>query len=184
MIRTARLLPPLLLLPALLAGCGTEKAGKADAGSARPSSAAPHPDRAALEARVEAMGIAPDLVYVTRAPGFTLAQQSVGVNGDDGFSAAYWAEGGAVLHLYVDRPAHAGRPAYAVAKKGCVVRLSGEHVPGAVLRAALRAVHRPSTAELAALLPPSAPAPTGPVRRGDLPSTGDGAPDNSVTEGG
>ncbi|MCS0602119.1 membrane lipoprotein [Streptomyces sp. LP11] len=145
-----------------------------------PSTAAP--GRAELESRIRALGIAPELVRVTHAPGFTPAQQSVGANGDDGFSVAYRAEDGAVPHRYADRPAFAGHHAHQVTRGDCVVWLSGEHVSDGILRAALAAVHRPSTAEPAALLPSSAPAavPTGPVRRGDLPAQGDGEPDNRV----
>ena len=99
MIRTLtlRALSPLLLLPVLLlTGCGTEKAG---AGASTPTA-----DQAELDARARALGIAPELVYVTEVPGFTLAQQSVGVSGDDGFSASYWSrKTGAVLRLWVDR---------------------------------------------------------------------------------
>ncbi|MFI9246713.1 membrane lipoprotein [Streptomyces sp. NPDC053086] len=197
MIRTVRALPLLLLLPALLTACGTEKAdggtgktgagaGKtADAGEVRESASAV-PGRAGLDARLRALGIAPELVYVTDAPGFTLAQQSVGVNGDDGFSVAYWAKNGAVLHLYAERGSAAGCPegyACLAPAKGQVVRISGEKVAPAVIRSAADAVHRPTPAELAGLLPP-APTATAPVARGDLPSYGDGAPDNSVGEGG
>ncbi|MEU2060281.1 membrane lipoprotein [Streptomyces sp. NPDC013455] len=196
MIRTPRALP-LLLLPALLTACGTGKAdaghprtpapsaSEADAGHTRtPSpgvSEAPDPD-----GRLRALGIAPELVYVTDVPGFTLARQSVGVNGDDGFSVAYWAKGGAVLHLYAERGSAADCPERHVCRapaKGQVVRLYGEKVPPEVLRRAADAVRRPARAELAAILPP-APTATAPVERGDLPSYGDGAPDNSVGQGG
>ncbi|MFF5549011.1 membrane lipoprotein [Streptomyces olivaceoviridis] len=191
MIRTVRVLPLLLFLPVLLTACGTEKADTGDArdpasadtrGPASPSSV----PRAELDARLRASGIAPELVYVTDVPGFTLAQQSVGVNGDDGFSAAYWAENGAVLHLYAERGSAADCPegsACVAPAKGRVVRIIGEKVAADVLREAADAVRRPAPAELAALLPP-APTATAPVRRGDLPSYGDGAPDNSVGEGG
>ncbi|WP_371544689.1 hypothetical protein OG266_09840 [Streptomyces sp. NBC_00554] len=82
---------PLLLLPMLLAACGDEKAGAAA-------------DPAELSARARALGVAPELVYVIEAPGFTVAQQSVGVYGNDGFSSAYWSQKtGAQIHLYVDR---------------------------------------------------------------------------------
>ncbi|MFE5256565.1 hypothetical protein [Streptomyces coelicoflavus] len=96
MIRHARVLPVLLLAPLLLTACGSEKA---DAGA--PSGA---PGEGELAVRAQAMGVAPELVYVTEAPGFTLAQQSVGVLGDDGFSAT-WVDGGtnALLRLAVDR---------------------------------------------------------------------------------
>ncbi|MEU2332512.1 membrane lipoprotein [Streptomyces sp. NPDC006654] len=176
MIRAVRALSPLLLAAALLTGCGTEKAGSGAAG--------PPADPAEIGARARALGIAPELVYVTRAPGFTLARQSVGVQGDDGFSAAYTDSTGAVIHLYTDRPRHAGHHRYEVTKKDCVVWLEGEgDVSAAVLGKALHAVHRPSAGELGALLPTPDPAFTDgePVRRGDLPTNGDGgAPDNSV----
>ncbi|MEU0331901.1 membrane lipoprotein [Streptomyces sp. NPDC006193] len=203
MVRAARALPLLPLLPALLTGCGAEKADtKADTGtqpSKRPAAERPArtpgpaaPERTALDARLRAMGIAPELVHVTGVPGFTLARQSVGVNGDDGFSAAYWAPGGAVLRLYTERGTADDCPDGWVCRspaQGQVVRISGEKVPREVLRRAADAVHRPSAAELAALLPP-APAPpassaaTVPVERGDLPPDGDGAPGDGVGRGG
>jgi hypothetical protein len=99
MFRTTRALLPLALLPLLLTACGTEKVV---VGGREPL--APPPDRAELQARAEAMGFAPGLVYVTEAPGFTLARQSVGVYGGDGFSAAYWSRrNSAQLLLLVDR---------------------------------------------------------------------------------
>ncbi|MFD9508397.1 hypothetical protein [Streptomyces mirabilis] len=213
MIRPVRvlLLPVVLLFPLLLAGCGTQKAG---AGTGVDSSASVAvPSRAELDARVSALGIAPELVYVTKAPGFTLAQQSVGVYGDDGFSGVYWAqETNAQIQLSVERGTMTarscpkqpvggmagertvcerggdawyrvggGRHEYALVEKGHVLKVSGDStkVTRAVLRSALHSAHRPSDAELAAVLPPARTA-TAPVERGDLPSTGDGAPDNEV----
>ncbi|MEU0116486.1 hypothetical protein ABZ137_23025 [Streptomyces bobili] len=89
MIRTVRLLP-VLLGTVLLTGCGSERADEAD------------PAELALRAR--ASGIAPELVYTTDAPGHTLAQQSVGVYGDDGFSATYVSrQKGTQVQLTVDR---------------------------------------------------------------------------------
>ncbi|MEU9246331.1 membrane lipoprotein [Streptomyces sp. NPDC048385] len=179
MIRAVRVLPPLLLATALLTGCGTEQAGPGASGDSG-APAAP----AELASRAAASGMAPELVYVTDAPGFTLARQSVGVQGDDGFSAAYTDRTGAVIHLYTDRPRHAGHHKYEVDKKDCVVWLEGEGgVSGAVLGKALRAVRRPTAGELGTLLPAPDPAFTDdqPVRRGDLPTNGDGGPpDNSV----
>ncbi len=192
MIRAARALPLLLLLPALLTACGTEKersgpgpaasgSGRAAAGSTRePASAAP--GQADMDERLRALGIAPELVYVTEVPGFTLAQQSIGVNGDDGFSVAYWAKDGAVLHLYAERGSAADCPEGHVCRapeKGQVVRVYGEKVAADVLRRAADAIHRPAPEELVPLLPSPRTA-TAPVERGDLPSYGDGAPDNSV----
>ncbi|MFH9662078.1 membrane lipoprotein [Streptomyces sp. NPDC017248] len=205
MIRAARALPLLLLVPALLTACGTEKAdpgdvtagagtrttgtgagtGKAAAGGARASASAA-PGQAELDERLRALGIAPELVYVTDVPGFTPAQQSLGVNGDDGFSLSYWARNGAVLHLYAERGSAADCPEGYVClapAKGHVVRISGEKTAPGVLRRAADAVHRPAPTELAGLLPPPRTA-TAPVERGDLPPYGDGAPDNSVGEGG
>jgi hypothetical protein len=207
MTRRLRVLP-LVLLPVLLAGCGTEKAGDAaSGGTANPTE---------LAARASALGIAPELVYVTESPGFTLAQQSVGVLGDDGFSAAYSSKNGAVIQLYVERgtmtaatcPKQAvagvagehttcvrdgqfwyrtggGQTEYAKPEKGHVVRVEAEEgkVTREVLRKAAQSVHRPSESELAGLLPPARTA-TAPVKRGDLPSNGDGAPNNDVGTGG
>ncbi|MFE7838171.1 hypothetical protein ACFU53_19585 [Streptomyces sp. NPDC057474] len=98
MLRTARVLLPLAFLPLLLTACGTEKVVVAGREPLRPA-----PDRAELHARAEALGLAPGLVYVTESPGFTLARQSVGVYGADGFSAAYWSrKNSAHLLLLVD----------------------------------------------------------------------------------
>ncbi|MFD4522903.1 hypothetical protein ACFWP7_02970 [Streptomyces sp. NPDC058470] len=198
MIRTVRVLLPALLLPVLLAGCGTEKAG---AGTLDPGPAGP--DRAELDARARALQIAPELVYVTEVSGFTLAQQSVGVYGGDGFSSAYWSEKtGGQIHLYVDRGTvtaescagcerdgggwyrtGSGQHEYLLPEKGdVVVRLSADSasVTRAVLRGAATAAHRPGNVELAALFPTPAPTATTPVERGDLPPVGDGAPNNEV----
>lgn len=110
--RAVRVLP-LLLLPLLLVSCGTEEAGagadtgtgtgtegadKGTGGSADPA------DPAELAARAQALGIAPELVYVTEAPGFAVAQQSVGVFGGDGFHTAYFSQKThAQFELFVDR---------------------------------------------------------------------------------
>ncbi|MFC7827605.1 hypothetical protein [Streptomyces sp. NPDC057375] len=113
MIRHARVLPVLVLAPLLLTACGSEKAGDPGASASASVSAAASasaagpaagPGTGELVSRAQAMGVAPELVYVTEAPGFTLAQQSVGVLGDDGFSAT-WVDGdtNALLRLAVDR---------------------------------------------------------------------------------
>ncbi|AQS66895.1 hypothetical protein [Streptomyces pactum] len=103
MIRPTRVLPVLLLAPLLLTACGSEKAD-ADPASGSSTRSAEAADQGELDARAQALGIAPELVYVTEAPGFSLARQSVGVLGDDGFSAT-WVSGetGAQLRLSVDR---------------------------------------------------------------------------------
>ena len=198
----------MLLSVLLLAGCGTERAG----GSPDPSASPADPGELAARARV--LGIAPELVYVTESPGFTVAQQSVGASGEDGFSAVYWSQRtGTRIQLRIDRgtwtadtcvkqpvgDSSAGEPTrctrdgdawyrsagrergYAEPRKGYVILVSGAGVPRATLHKALLAVHHPSAAELAALLPPAPTAAgTEPVERGDLPPNGDGAPDNSV----
>ncbi|MCF2435180.1 hypothetical protein LV779_13470 [Streptomyces thinghirensis] len=216
MIRPTRVLPVLLLAPLLLTACGSEKAD-ADPAAGPSASVTEAADQGELDARAQALGVAPELVYVTGAPGFTLAQQSVGVLGGDGFSATWVShETGAHLRLSVDRgsitaagcpeqpvgvcPASAtmrarrrrlvAAPAPDDASTPCpeghVVRVSAEAdaVPRDVLREAALGAHRPDASEAAALLPSAEPAPSAPVERGDLPSFGDGAPDNNVDVGG
>ncbi|MFD9188324.1 hypothetical protein ACFWCA_08885 [Streptomyces phaeochromogenes] len=115
-VRAVRVLP-LLLLPLLLVSCGTEEAGAgADTGSTADTdtgtagtdkgtgSSADAADPAELASRAGALGIAPEFVYVTEAPGFAVAQQSVGVFGGDGFHAAYFSQKThAQFELFVDR---------------------------------------------------------------------------------
>lgn len=112
-VRAVRVLP-LLLLPLLLVSCGTEEAGagadtgdtgKGTAGADKGTGSSADPaDPAELAARAGALGIAPELVYVTEAPGFAVAEQSVGVFGGDGFHAAYFSQKThAQLELLVDR---------------------------------------------------------------------------------
>ncbi|AKZ58879.1 putative membrane lipoprotein [Streptomyces ambofaciens ATCC 23877] len=107
MPRLTRVLPVLLLAPLLLTACGSEKADTetvAVSSAGARETTGPDTGRGELDARAQALGVAPELVRVTEAPGFTLAQQSVGVLGDDGFSAT-WVSGetGAHLRLSVDR---------------------------------------------------------------------------------
>ncbi len=123
MIRRARVLPVLVLAPLLITACGSEQAG--DPGPSGPASAAASaPGTGELASRAQAMGVAPELVYVTEAPGFTLAQQSVGVLGDDGFSAT-WVDRdtNALLRLAVDR----GTLTAATCPEQPVGDMSGEH---------------------------------------------------------
>ncbi|MFD6533088.1 hypothetical protein [Streptomyces sp. NPDC060184] len=98
--------PALLVLT--LAGCGTEHAG---AGGASPT--ADVPDHAELEARATALQTRADHVYVTEVAGYTLATQSVGVRGDDGFGSSYTDKSGHVIQLGVERaeysPADCGK---------------------------------------------------------------------------
>ncbi|MFJ8544793.1 hypothetical protein ACIRFH_22730 [Streptomyces sp. NPDC093586] len=102
MNRRARVLPLLLLPPLLLTACGTQRAADGPAAVAASAETASAPSEE-LENRAQALGIAPELVYVTRTPGLTLAQQSVGVLGDDGFSATYLTGSGALVRLSVER---------------------------------------------------------------------------------
>lgn len=192
MSRTGRLaLPAVLLLPLLLTACGTQDANTAGtANTAGAASTADPADPAELGKRAQALGIAPEAVYAIEAPGYTLAQQSVGVFGGDGFSAAYFSpKNGTQLQLTVDRRAmtadscanqSSGASAsctrdgdawyrstgqhteYTVAKEEFVIRIGGAGVPRDVLREAAHGVHRPSADELDALLPP-APAGAGPT---------------------
>ena len=185
MIRTLRTVPALSLLPVLLTACGNERAGRADPA-----------DPAELASRAQALGIAPELVYTTGVTGYALAQQCVffqlavergtltaencarqPVPGTSGASTTCVREGD-TWYRSTD-----GHSEYAVPKKGFVIRISGDGVPRADLRKAAENAHRPSAHELDTLLPSASPR-GGPVERGDLPSVGDGAPDNSVNESG
>nr|WSY50689.1 hypothetical protein OG999_11555 [Streptomyces sp. NBC_00886] len=209
MIRTVRALP-LLLLPVLLAGCGTEKAG---AGTAEPKASASPADPTEMATRARALGLDPALVYVIDPPGFTLAQQSVGAS-DVGLSVSYTSlKTGAVINLRVEpgtmtdancatqavisehmtcvRDGDAwyrtggGEAEYVMAAKGHLVHVDAEQgkVSRAVLHKAAQSVRRPYESELAVVLPPARAA-TAPVERGDLPTAGDGAPNNDVGTGG
>ncbi|ARX86333.1 hypothetical protein SMD44_05804 [Streptomyces alboflavus] len=117
MPRPRLLLPAALLLlaPLALTGCGSEDAGSGNRASGdRASSdrasgnagsgAGSTPSRADLEDRARAAQTRTAHVYVTEADGFTLAEQSVGVLGDDGFQAVYVAKrGGAQIKVGVER---------------------------------------------------------------------------------
>lgn len=180
MIRTARVLAPLLLLPVLLTGCGSEK----EDGAGTPA------DSAELDARAEAMGVAPETVYVTEVSGWPVIPQSVGVYGNDEYSAVYRNEKTkAAFGLFVDRRTFTakscpeqplspdsdrrvtcehdgdawyrkagGHHEYAVLRDGIVIRFSAEmdEVDRAVLRRAAKAVHRPDEDELDVIMPASA----------------------------
>lgn len=95
-----------LALSLAATGCGTEVAP--GAGAARSGSANPAPDRAELEARARAVQTVAEHVWVTEVPGYTLARQSVGVIGDDGFGSVYTTPDGGQIQLRVERRAHAG----------------------------------------------------------------------------
>ncbi|MFF3406753.1 hypothetical protein ACFYW8_11145 [Streptomyces sp. NPDC002742] len=174
MIRPARALLPLLLLPVLLTGCDANTNGGTAA------------DNADLDAAARVWDVEPELVYVTKVSGYTVFQQSVGEYHDE-FAAAYRAEKGATkFGLFVGRGTMTAENCskqplgevsdkrvtcerdgdawyrkagesheYAVPKDGVVVRLIADidKVDRATLRKAAEAAHRPDDAELAALLP-------------------------------
>ncbi|WP_454316988.1 hypothetical protein [Streptomyces phaeoluteigriseus] len=174
MMRPARALLPLLLLPVLLTGCDADRNGGAAA------------DSADLDAAARDWDVAPELVYVTEVSGYTVFQESVGEY-DDQFAAAYRSEKGATkFGLFAGRGTltaencpkqplgeasdqqvtcvhdgdawyrkAGGSHEYAVPQDGVVIHLIGDadKVDRATLRRAAEAVHRPDDAELAALLP-------------------------------
>ncbi|MFJ6614509.1 hypothetical protein ACIQPT_29985 [Streptomyces sp. NPDC091289] len=105
--RRPRLRPVLLTMTLALAlaaatGCGTERAPGSEA-AGRSGSTAPAPDRAELEARARAAQTLTEHVWVTEVPGYTLAHQSVGVIGDDGFGSVYTTPEGGQIRLSVER---------------------------------------------------------------------------------
>lgn len=163
-------------------------------GSGEPAS------RASIAEVSEPVGIAAELVYVADVDGFDLVTQAVGPFGNDGMSAIWTRTGGddyAAVTLTTDRipdPAavpcdqlddQADRPELRceVVVGGAHVTLLGEGVDGDRLREIGDTVHVPSEGELSRLFA-ELKAPDGPTERGDLPAKGDGAPDNSVGEGG
>lgn len=79
------------MLPVLLAlaACGTKTA-----------------DRPGLEDRARALGTEAEMVYVTELPGYSLAVQSVGVRGENGFGSSYVRVGGRTIDLRVDVQEH------------------------------------------------------------------------------
>ncbi|MFI2632173.1 hypothetical protein ACH5A2_17475 [Streptomyces collinus] len=174
MMRPARALLLLLLLPVLLTGCGADESGGTAA------------DSADLDAAAGDWSVAPELVYVTKVSGYTVFQESVGAyNGE--FVAAYRSEkGGSKFGLFVGRGTMTaescpkqplgevsekqvtcehdgdawyrkagGSHEYAVPDDGVVIHLIADvdNVDRAVLRKAAEAVHRPDNTELAALQP-------------------------------
>ncbi|WP_344451361.1 hypothetical protein [Actinocorallia aurantiaca] len=61
---------------------------------------------AAQTERLERDGVDLVLVYLVEIPGYALAEQSLGVIGEDGFGASYTDGGGRVAHLRVERGAY------------------------------------------------------------------------------
>ncbi|MFJ8138440.1 hypothetical protein [Streptomyces sp. NPDC096013] len=174
MMRPARALLPLFLLPVLLTGCNADNNSGATA------------DSADLDAAARVWGVAPELVYVTKVSGYTVFEETADEYEDE-FVVAYRSEKGATkFGLFAGRGTmtaqncpkqplgevsdkrvtceHDGdawyRKAgasheYAVPIDAVVVHLiaDADKVDRAVLRNAAEAVHRPDDAELAALLP-------------------------------
>ncbi|WP_129840647.1 hypothetical protein [Streptomyces sp. RFCAC02] len=210
--RAALLLAAAPLLPLCLTACGDEPADDGTPAADTAADAAPHEE---LVERALALETTVDMVYVTEAPGFTLAVQSVGPLNADGFQSSYTDDGGAVLHLMVDHapdtaadgdPCPALRAAAGDMSAACeadedgawlvttedgtrtLSRLDGTHLVSVAatesdadtgtLRTALTAAHQADDAELTAVLPEATT--TEPVERGDLPATGDGAPQDPV----
>ncbi|GHE86489.1 hypothetical protein GCM10018785_62770 [Streptomyces longispororuber] len=183
MTRHRLLLPALLLLaPLALTGCGSEKSEE-DGGAG----GAPPPGRAELEARARAAQTRVEHVYVTEIDGYRAARQSAGVLNEDGFQVTYVKQdGGQQIALHVDRgtldegtcrtvhpPAKScekdgeawyrvtgSRHEYARAENGLRIQVAADRA--AVGRAVLRAA----------------------AERGDLPSHGDGAPQDPPGAGG
>ncbi|MET8140976.1 hypothetical protein ABZU32_11775 [Sphaerisporangium sp. NPDC005288] len=190
-----RVLAMFLVLGALLSGCGSEGVLS----------------QAVID-RAHAQGVAPDLIYVVDLPGYELAEQSVGGVGEEGFGAFYVSPDGRRVELRVDRgdfsdgqcadtpisgadPPTApvrcdrdevgwyrqggGRHEYTAVRGDHYIRLAGRlaDVDRAALKAAVAGA-RPATGTGTPSPPPS------PVERGDLPTSGDGAPDNEVGPGG
>ncbi|MFG2112625.1 hypothetical protein ACGFRB_08305 [Streptomyces sp. NPDC048718] len=190
------LLPLALPLALALTGCGSVIAGA--------------PSQAELEERAGYAQLSLDHVYVTEIEGFTLARQSVGVMGDDGFQATYVAKDGTQVTLGADRgtftdqdcaasPKSApcapekpgwyrtsdGQHTYIRVEDGVRITLGAPLTVGKDrLRAAAERAHRADARELDDVLPEKPAGGGAPVQRGDLPAEGDGAPDNSVGVGG
>ncbi|GIG23732.1 membrane protein [Cellulomonas chitinilytica] len=190
----------LVVLPVVLAlgAC----AGRAGTATPTPTPTSTEPAQPAdIAPWATPTGIAPELVYVTDVEGFDLATQSVGVVGDDGFSAIYTRAGDgvlstvalttaptAVVDLSVVAPC-AELPDAPAALRCAVVRgeayvlLEGQDVEAATLRAAGAAVRLPRVDELPYLFT-DVMVPSAPVVRGDLPPFGDGAPVDPERAGG
>ncbi|MET8154869.1 hypothetical protein ABZT47_00770 [Sphaerisporangium sp. NPDC005289] len=162
--------------------------------------------------QARAQGAAPDLIYVVDLPGYELAEQSVGVIGEEGFGSFYVSPEGRRVELRVDRGSFSdgqctgtpitnaepptapvrcdhdevgwyrqggGRHEYTAIRGDHYIRLAGglADVDRAALKAAVAGA-RPATGTGTPSPPPS------PVERGDLPTSGDGAPNNEVGPGG
>ncbi|MFB4195890.1 hypothetical protein [Streptomyces carpaticus] len=115
--RSVRRLPAaVLLLPVLtlpLASCGTgtpaapasEVTEESAAPPASSSPAQPPPEESPAGTGEESVfpGVDPGLIQLTEIPGYTLAPQSAGVVGEDGWGITYVAASGSTIELRVER---------------------------------------------------------------------------------
>ena len=154
-------------------------------------------------------GSAPELIYVLTLRGYRLNEQSAGVINDEGFGAYYFSRDGKHVQFRGDRGSFSDelcslRPVtdssapvqwerdevgwyraggeqheYVVVRNDVILVLAGKvaEVPRATLREAIAGARHLTVTGHAE--PGSAPA-----KRGDLPRTGDGAPNNTVGPGG
>ncbi|WP_116947075.1 hypothetical protein [Jiangella endophytica] len=139
-----------------------------------------------LASRAASIGVDPEAVYAVSLDGFEPASQSVGVSGEAGFSAAYVSADGGVAMLTTDPRGGTGtgcvvagdqRECVAVHDGVAVTLSAGADVADEdTLRAAAEGAHPPSADELAELFEAVPDGDGAPVERGDLPSSGDGAP--------
>ncbi|RVX41404.1 hypothetical protein EDD27_3931 [Nonomuraea polychroma] len=166
----------------------------------------------ALIDQARASGAAPDLIYVVDLPGYELAEQSVGGINEEGFGAFYVSPEGKQVQLRVDRGTFshalcpdrpvtdadpvgspvqcsrdevgwyrqaAGRHEYIAVRDDALLLLAGKlaDVNRETLKAAIDGARR------AVGTGSSGPRPS-PVERGDLPTSGDGAPIQPTGPGG
>lgn len=169
------------------------------------------PGAAAVD-QASARGVAPDLVYLVDMPGYELAEQSIGVINDEGFGAFYVASDGKRVQLRVDRGQFSdalcaarpltdvesadasvrcardevgwyreggGRHEYIATRGDVLLLLTGKltDVDRETLKAAVAGARRAEVTGTPSARP-------SPVERGDLPTSGDGAPNNDVGPGG
>lgn len=180
--------------------------------ASRPADAPPLSE--AVIERLAAQGVDPDLVYTVELPGYELAEQSVGVVGDEGFQAIYVSPEGHQVQLTVDR----GQFSDDMCSESPIPNTDPPATPTTCQRdgagwyraggdrheyVAMRDDHllRLNTStggidraaletavthaqHVTAAHSDATERPTGPVERGDLPTNGDGAPINTVGPGG
>jgi hypothetical protein len=142
-------------------------------------------------------GAAPELMYVVDLPGYELAEQSVGVVGEDGFGAFYTSPEGRQVELRIERGPYTctgtcerdgngwytvkdGRQEYVAVGESHHLRLISDlgQVNRDVLKEAAEGA-RPVVGDGGTPAPPMSP-----MERGDLPENGDGAPIQPTGPGG